>query len=270
MTRSDELVSLRAKMGMNRKEFCTYYMIPYRTMVDWETGKNTIPDYLLRLMVYKAKIEKMCDEGKILNRKLTDLEMANKKDHKIMITSEAIKKVPYIEYPEIPANQYELLQSMAKKVLEISKDKNKSNEVALTYSYEDCDVSDNDPTVGVSLGGEHEVNPLKDTASYHIIMGGKNCTVVTLHNHPSLSDFSMEDIRFLLLYANVRMMIVVTNQGKISYLVKRSNYKKDDAIMLFNEALEIYNKARNLKGLQKGTDHFLNNCSKIGITYGDR
>ena len=33
---------------------------------------------------------------------LNDLEMAKKRDHKIMITDEAINKVPRVQYKEIP------------------------------------------------------------------------------------------------------------------------------------------------------------------------
>lgn len=269
MRKSEELVDLRGNMGMNRKEFCDYFQVPYRTMVDWETGKNRIPEYMLRLMTYKAYAEKMCDESRIMNRKLTRLEMANKKNHKVFITDEALKKVPYIEYPEISEEYYELLQILVRKVLEVSKDKNNSAEVAITYSLEEKSMSD-DAVVGVAIGDEHEVDPLSDTASYHIIMNGNLCTVVTIHNHPSLTDFSLSDIFFFLRYPNVKLMIVVTNQGKISYMVKRESYKKDAAISLYNEAVEINNRARNLKGLSKATALFLHNCSKMGITYSNR
>ena len=56
---SQEVRSLRDEMGMNRREFCDYYEIPYRTMVDWEAGKRKMPVYLLRLMEYKARMEKL-------------------------------------------------------------------------------------------------------------------------------------------------------------------------------------------------------------------
>jgi len=54
---SKEVRQLRDSMAMNRREFCDYYGIPYRTMVDWEAGKRKMPEYLLRLMEYKAKME---------------------------------------------------------------------------------------------------------------------------------------------------------------------------------------------------------------------
>ena len=50
---------LRENMGMNRREFCDYYCIPYRTVSDWEAGKRQMPEYVLRLMEYKAEIEQL-------------------------------------------------------------------------------------------------------------------------------------------------------------------------------------------------------------------
>lgn len=44
-------------MGMNRREFSDFYGIPYRTVQDWETEKRELPDYLLRLLEYRAKTE---------------------------------------------------------------------------------------------------------------------------------------------------------------------------------------------------------------------
>ena len=36
------------------------------------------------------------------------LRMSKKRDHKIMITEEAIRKVPFIRYREIPEDEYEI------------------------------------------------------------------------------------------------------------------------------------------------------------------
>ena len=57
MDRGSQIKELREKMGMNRREFCDYYGIPYRTVQDWEAGKRELPDYLLRLIIYRAEIE---------------------------------------------------------------------------------------------------------------------------------------------------------------------------------------------------------------------
>ena len=58
MSKGEEVKKLREKMGMNRREFCDYFGIPYRTVQDWEAEKRELPDYVLRLMLYKAAIEK--------------------------------------------------------------------------------------------------------------------------------------------------------------------------------------------------------------------
>ncbi len=43
---------LREQTGLSRKDFCEKYEIPYRTMTDWELGKRTAPDYVMRLLTY--------------------------------------------------------------------------------------------------------------------------------------------------------------------------------------------------------------------------
>ncbi|WP_330392100.1 hypothetical protein [Acetitomaculum ruminis] len=44
---------------MNRKEFCEYFEIPYRTVTDWELGNRKMPLYLLNLMSYKVEKEQL-------------------------------------------------------------------------------------------------------------------------------------------------------------------------------------------------------------------
>ena len=59
MEAKDELRKLRESTGMNRKEFCEYFEIPYMTETDWELGNRRVPQYLLRLMEYKIEMEKL-------------------------------------------------------------------------------------------------------------------------------------------------------------------------------------------------------------------
>lgn len=56
---SEMLVELRKSTGMSRKEFCSYFDIPYRTLQEWEIGGRTMPEYLFRLMEYKVQMEKL-------------------------------------------------------------------------------------------------------------------------------------------------------------------------------------------------------------------
>ena len=57
MDSKKQLINLRKETGMNRKQFCEYFNIPYRTVTDWELGNRKMPDYLLRLMKYKVEME---------------------------------------------------------------------------------------------------------------------------------------------------------------------------------------------------------------------
>lgn len=66
MDSKDYLVELRESTGMTRKEFCEYFEIPYRTVQDWELGNRKMPDYLLRLMEYKIRMEQGIKNGKEL------------------------------------------------------------------------------------------------------------------------------------------------------------------------------------------------------------
>ena len=48
---------IREKAGMSRPEFAEWLGIPYRTMQEWELGRRSMPDYVLRLVAYKVKME---------------------------------------------------------------------------------------------------------------------------------------------------------------------------------------------------------------------
>ena len=96
--------------------------------------------------------------GNQMNNNINELEMSKKRDHKIMITDEAIKKVPRIKYKEIVETEYDNLQELARQVLKISKDENDSNEVAVTYSLESAKlIGKGKRYIGVALGKKQKV-----------------------------------------------------------------------------------------------------------------
>lgn len=53
---------LRKQTGMNRKEFCETFDIPYRTVTEWERGNRNAPSYVLRFLEYYIRTEKMRNE----------------------------------------------------------------------------------------------------------------------------------------------------------------------------------------------------------------
>ncbi len=204
------------------------------------------------------------------DHRLDSLEMAKKRDRKVMITEEAINKVPYIEYREIPTEEYEIIYRLIKQVLQLSKEENDSNEVAITYSFDSDKAISQEEVVGVQFGDEHSVNPLADALTYHLIMSSKECMVVSMHNHPSLSLVSATDIRFFLQYGSIRLLVIVTNLGSVSYMVKSKKYDYRKAVELLNQTIQKYNESTDLKGYQEATRFFISNCYKAGIIYEDR
>ena len=57
MDYKDKIKSLRESTGMNRKEFCEYFQIPYRTVTEWERDTRHAPDYVIRLLEYYIRME---------------------------------------------------------------------------------------------------------------------------------------------------------------------------------------------------------------------
>ncbi len=60
-----QLRELRKLAGMNRREFSDYMGIPLRTIEEWEAGRRKMPDYVLRLISYRVRIEKVLYENMI-------------------------------------------------------------------------------------------------------------------------------------------------------------------------------------------------------------
>ncbi len=52
-----ELKDMRESVSLNRREFAESFGIPLRTVEDWEAGRRKMPEYLLRLMGYKLRME---------------------------------------------------------------------------------------------------------------------------------------------------------------------------------------------------------------------
>lgn len=54
---------LREAAGMTQKTFSEYFKIPKRTIEDWDAEKRKCPSYLLELMEYKLRTEKVIKDG---------------------------------------------------------------------------------------------------------------------------------------------------------------------------------------------------------------
>ena len=187
-----------------------------------------------------------------------------------MITDEAIKKVPYIKYRGIPEYQYDIIHGLAQQVLEVSKNENNSNEVTITYSFDEILIAADEDLLSICKGDEHSVDLMANAQTYHLITKSRECAVVSLHNHPSLSLISLWDVRFFLYHYSVKLLVVVSNLGSISYLTKSRTFDYDKASNLMQQSVNMHNKASTLKEYQEAAKFFLKNCYKAGIIYDNK
>ncbi|MBO5068823.1 MAG: hypothetical protein J6C37_00440 [Roseburia sp.] len=195
---------------------------------------------------------------------MNDLGQAKCRNCKVYITDIAIEKVPFVEYHGFDEDKNKIMQELAKNVLILSKEENDSNEVAIT-----CDLGTVNPLeqFGISLGTEHEVNILADTLSNHIIVSQESVAVVVLHNHPSTQTFSLQDIQFYLEYPMLKVIVVVSNQGTVHYMMRDKNYDYKKAFQLFRECIADLRRNSPVKEQYLAALSFLAKCSEVGLYY---
>ncbi|MCM1106042.1 MAG: hypothetical protein NC355_03770 [Blautia sp.] len=153
---------------------------------------------------------------------------------------------------------------MARDVLSLSKEFNDSNEVAII-----CDIDADMPLdeYGISYGTEHSVQITSDTLSNHILTSADSVSVVVLHNHPSSQTFSLEDIRFFLVYSTVAVITVVSNQGTVHYLYKDRQYDFHKAFALFKKVAVKVTENLTVKEYYDLALSFLKQCGEVGLFY---
>ena len=78
MDKAAKIKELRESTGMNRREFCEYFKIPYRTMSEWERDGRHAPDYLIRLLDYYIRVKMLKKDS---NRDLGGLPDTNEEDN---------------------------------------------------------------------------------------------------------------------------------------------------------------------------------------------
>lgn len=195
---------------------------------------------------------------------MSDLEQAKRRNKKVYITDIAIEKVPYIAYRGFDENKCTIMHELAKNVLLLSKEENDSNEVAIT-----CDLGIANPLeqYGIALGTEHEVDILADTLSNHIIVSQESVAVVVLHNHPSTQTFSLQDIQFFLQYPMLEVIVVVSNQGTVHYMMRENGYDYRRAFELFKECISDLTPDSPVMEQYLAALSFLAKCSEVGLYY---
>ena len=205
---------------------------------------------------------------------------------KVPITDIAISKVPYICYKGMNDGQNDILYRLARLVLMTAQQENDSNEVALTI-----DLDDLESGIGTQKGNEHEIVIGADTDSYHLIRAGKKTAIVhnhpstqtlsmqrkfliragkktaIVHNHPSTQTLSMQDIHLFMSNDPVRVIVVVSNQGVVHYLMKDSNFDFGTACDLYNSCVSDLTRESSAREKYNAALEFLAHCTEAGLYY---
>lgn len=178
------------------------------------------------------------------------LKQAKKHDLKVNITPQAIEKVPLVNIPTLSDVENRNIQLMHKQLLEDAMKNNHSNEVAYILSKN-----------GVSkvYGTENTVDFAKSHETELLLKLSPERSLDVLHNHPKGSTFSFNDVAFFMNTDSVRSLTIVTNQGKVMYLVKTISVDS-------YEVNTILSKMNFTNDVSKNID----NISKVLYNYGVR
>ncbi len=129
------------------------------------------------------------------------------------ITDASIGRVKKIEVEGFTDVQNIELQGQHKALLKHAKDYNNSNEVAYI-------LNSNNP---IELG-DSNVLTFTDPNNLRLLTTGSNLFV--MHNHPSNSSFSINDLYFFVKNDSIKYLSIVKNNGGIEILTKNSNYDR--------------------------------------------
>ena len=179
------------------------------------------------------------------------LKQARKHDLKVNITPQAIEKVPLVNIPTLSDVENRNIQLMHKQLLEDAMKNNNSNEVAYILSKNE---------VYKVYGTENTVDFAKSHETDLLLKLSPERSLDVLHNHPKGSTFSMEDIDFFVRTNSVRSLTIVTNQGKVMYLIKT----KKVSIQKMVESLYNLTFSNDLKA---NIDKIADSLYTLGVKY---
>ena len=184
------------------------------------------------------------------------------------ITDEIINGVRDTNFKTLTKEQSKTLNEVIKETLRRVRDINEDCEVALVYDLNTYynqygewlfQVRGNSSTDHIVLSNNSDVlHMLEDFSCEHI--------VVISHNHPNNRIISMIDFRMLIDSENTKLIVAVTNSGKISYIVK-DNYNVDKFNIVRRSVVDKY---KDYNGMDKNDLYLidmLNRCEEYGVYF---
>lgn len=197
---------------------------------------------------------------------------------KRLITDVAISKIPYVVYPDLDIEQSLVVHELGEYLMREAKERNNSDEVLATYdlvnglSVEDG-MSKIIEKTGICFGTENTTTPNSDSLTMSLLRRAKDMTIVSMHNHPSCSPFSIDDISAFTKEYGIKLMVVIGNNGELYYMSKKKDYDYIAARRYLNDAIKaiipnIYPGYRYTASEARAmADLFLYNCHLYNIEY---
>ena len=181
------------------------------------------------------------------------------------ITEEAIRNIPFVHYPEIKEEESYYIYKLEKLLLKLAKEENDSREAAFVYNMKASKVDlqldkYNKKCMAYAFvrGSESEVDITGDRKANKLLNSTKEVVLVSMHNHPHNTTFSLNDCAFFLKNRNIKIFIDIHQDGTVEYMARTSRFNEQDAIYSFIEvAKDNINKfiIENLDELNKRIDN---------------
>ncbi|EKN67484.1 minor capsid protein [Schinkia azotoformans] len=217
------------KPGTNAPPFhvrCRTTTIPWFDESKYMDGeKRQSADGLIDSMTYVEWYERYVINPN--SQSSQSLKQAKNIGSKHLITDQAIEKVPYIEIPGYSEKENRSIQLMHQDLLRLAKEQNNSDEVMM--------IKPKTGAVVTVLGDNDEVDPSKDHNATLLIKNSGDSILTVMHNHPGLSGFSLNDLRFFITNDSVKTLTIITNLGQVKFLTKANKYHKSKIFELLKK-----------------------------------
>ena len=140
--------------------------------------------------------------------KLRSIIVKDDGNKKVLIKESTINNLKLIKIEDLSDEENKLILEAHRRILRTSKELNDSNEVAVVVNITNKLILD--PIIGKE----------DETVFSDDLIDNEFCEYALCHNHSKGGDFSFEDINTFLGYSNIKLMTIVTNNGRIMYLYK--------------------------------------------------
>jgi proteasome lid subunit RPN8/RPN11 len=188
-----------------------------------------------------------------------DLEQKERKKP-IKITDIAIEKVRRTRVFGFNDDENRFIQNQHKRLLQISKDKNNSEEVAIVIDIIQWDDE-------VVIGDKNRVQMEANVNAHKMIVEYPKNTVLVMHNHPSTSTFSGEDFKMFCDYEPIFVMTIVGNDGSVQVMEKDVDFDGQTCKIKYGELAENYKNQGYKNNGTKAMKYIIKHPSEFNILY---